>query len=136
MSADIAEGGCLCGAIRFRITGAPLATSLCHCQTCRHASGAPSVAWVVVRKTDLEIVKGQLRSFRSSPDVLRTFCADCGTPLTYQRADSPDSVDITTVTLDHPEQFPPSREIWIEHRLPWEALNADLRHYPRSSRDS
>lgn len=122
--------------VRYRITGDPLATSLCHCQSCRRASGAPSVAWVVMRQTDFALISGEPRSFQSSPEVIRTFCPNCGTPLTYQRADSPDSIDVTTVTLDHAEQFAPSREIWIEHRLPWEALNEDLRHYPRSSRES
>ena len=38
------EGGCLCGAIRYRVSGEPLARSLCHCRSCRLGAGAPSVA--------------------------------------------------------------------------------------------
>ena len=44
-----------------------------------------------------------------------------------------DTIDVTTATLDRPEQFPPTREIWIEHKVPWATLNPDLRHYPRTS---
>jgi hypothetical protein len=44
-----------------------------------------------------------------------------------------DTIDVTTATLDHPEQFPPTREIWIEHKVPWATLNPSLRHYPRTS---
>jgi hypothetical protein len=39
------QGGCLCNSIGYRLTGVPLAQSLCHCRSCRLASGAPSVAW-------------------------------------------------------------------------------------------
>lgn len=79
------------------------------------------------------MVSGSPRSFRSSPHVVRTFCGTCGTPLTYQRDDSPDTIDVTTATLDHPDRYPPAREIWIDHRIPWETLNPALRHYPKTS---
>ncbi|TMH05076.1 MAG: GFA family protein, partial [Betaproteobacteria bacterium] len=72
-------------------------------------------------------------AFRSSPPVLRTFCGKCGTPLTYQHDDSLSTIDVTTSTLDSPERFAPTREIWIEHKLSWEALNGSLEHFPRGS---
>jgi hypothetical protein len=65
--------------------------------------------------------------------VVRTFCRKCGTPLTYQHDESPDTIDITAATLDRPEAFPPTREVWLEHRLPWVPLNANLEHFPRGS---
>ena len=65
--------------------------------------------------------------------MFRTFCGKCGTPLTYQRAATPDKIDVTTVSLARPDDFAPTKEIWIEHKLAWESLNADLEHYPRSS---
>ena len=42
---DAHTGGCLCGAIRYRITGAPVEALYCHCRMCRRAHGAPVVAW-------------------------------------------------------------------------------------------
>jgi hypothetical protein len=127
------EGGCLCRAVRYRVTGESLARALCHCRTCRLASGAPSVAWVVFRASDFAFIAEQPTRFHSSPGVVRTFCGKCGTPLTYQRTSKPDTVDVTTVTLDRPDDFAPTKEIWIEHKLAWECLNATLEHYPRSS---
>ena len=130
------EGGCLCGAIRYRVTGEPWARSICHCRSCRLASGAPSVAWSVFRPEDFSFVRGEPVRFESSPKVIRTFCGKCGTPLTYQHAERPAAIDLTTATFDHPELFPPAVEIWIEHRIVWERVNEGIPQYPRSSLDS
>ncbi len=132
----VTEGGCLCKSIRYRISATPLAQSRCHCRSCRLASGAPSVAWFVLSCSDFTFVTGEPIRYRSSPPVVRSFCGKCGTPLTYQHDDSPDTIDVTTATLDLPEAFPPTREIWTEHMLAWEVLNEDLRHYPRGSSES
>jgi len=130
------EGGCLCGEVRYRISGTPRALSLCHCRTCRRAAGAPSVAWVVLNATDLVILQGMPSVFRSSPDVLRTFCGRCGTSLTYQRESQLASIDITTASLDEPDTFPPEREIWLSHKIDWERDNDSLRQYDESSKGS
>jgi hypothetical protein len=44
-----------------------------------------------------------------------------------------DTIDVTIATLDRPEQYPPTREIWIEHKVSWVTLNPNLRHYRRTS---
>jgi hypothetical protein len=116
------------------VDGEPLARSLCHCRSCRLASGAPSVAWAVLRSRDVTWLRGQPATYPSSPGVLRSFCPNCGTPLSYQRVSEPETLDITTATLDQPERFPPDREIWLEHRIAWATLNESISHYPRSSR--
>jgi hypothetical protein len=130
---ELMEGGCLCGAVRYRVSGEPIATSTCHCRTCRRAGGAPSVAWVVFRSANFAFIAGRPVSFRSSSPVVRTFCGKCGTPLTYQHDESQQTIDVTTASLDSPEQFPPMREIWLEHKLPWTPVNAALPHFLRGS---
>ena len=127
-------GGCLCGAIRYRITAAPIATTLCHCRSCRLASGAPAVAWVILPRDGLAIDRGEPVAFASSPGKLRTFCGRCGTSLTYRRDDRPDVIDVHTATLDDPGAFPPVREIWIEEKIPWMETNDRFTPYPRISK--
>ena len=127
------EGGCLCGAVRYRLAGAPLHSVICHCASCRKASAAPSVAWLTFRVENFQLLRGAPRSFRSSPGVLRTFCERCGTPLTYANERSADSIDVTTVSLDDPALFAPTKEGWLEDQLPWEASNAHLEPHPRGT---
>jgi hypothetical protein len=126
-------GGCFCGAIRYRVTGPAQSTSLCHCESCRRATGGPSLAWAIFAEDDVEIIEGTLAIYRSSPGVERGFCAACGTSLTYRRANRPGLFDVTTASLDDPEAFPPTKEIWTEERLSWEAANPDLPQFVQSS---
>jgi hypothetical protein len=128
-----AEGGCLCGAVRYRVTARPVVGTLCHCRTCRLACGAPSVAWTVFHSRHFAFITGEPSVFHSSPTVLRTFCGRCGTSLTYQRSTQAETIDITTATLDSPDDFAPTKEIWTEQKLGWESLNGNLAQYPRSS---
>jgi hypothetical protein len=133
MTTAPSEGGCLCGAIRYRASGEPRAKAICHCRTCRLATGAPSVAWVVWRASDFAFTRGQPTRFASSPGIERTFCGQCGTPLTYQRIAEPATIDVTTVTLDAANDFAPTKEIWTDHKLLWEPVNEAIPQFPGSS---
>ena len=134
MTNQVVEGGCLCGAVRYRFAGQPRALSLCHCRTCQRAAGAPSLAWVVLNSSDFAITRGTLAAFHSSPGIVRTFCNRCGTSLTYQREAESQTIDITTASLDAPNDFAPTLEIWLSHKLTWERANEQLTQYTESSR--
>jgi hypothetical protein len=127
------EGGCLCGAVRYQASAEALARTLCHCRSCRLASGGPSLAWAVFPSDAFGFTAGTPVRFASSPGVMRSFCGTCGTSLTWQHASRPESIDITSATLDDPDAFAPTKEIWVEHKLGWEALNPSIEHYARSS---
>ena len=120
------EGGCLCGAVRYRIQGTPLVSVTCHCRSCRRASGAAVVPWLHVTSESFSFVAGQPAGFNSSPSVTRTFCGRCGTPLTYWRSDYGATIDVTTCSLDDPDAYPPVAHVWTSHRLGWVKLADDL----------
>lgn len=121
------RGGCLCGAVRYTSLARPSCLTHCHCQSCRKASGAAFVSWFSVPAEDLHW-QGSPRFYASSAGVTRGFCPECGTTLSYQRAE--DEIDLTLATLDQPEAFPPvDHSFWCEH-LPW-ADPAVLQRLPR-----
>ncbi len=115
-------GGCYCGAIRFRATQTPRFQTNCHCANCRRAIGAQSVAWISVDLANFEWVKGTPKRFRTDTGAWRTFCDTCGTSLTYERDTRPGEIDITTGSLDRPEQFPPADDFFTDEKLPWVRL--------------
>lgn len=128
-----AEGGCLCGAVRYRVEGEATAQALCHCISCRRAAGGLSVAWAVFPEAAVVFTIGAPTPFESSPGVHRGFCARCGTSLTWARDDKPGQVDLTTASFDDPERFAPTKEIWVEGRPSWVTRHPDLPQYLRSS---
>jgi len=130
---QINQGGCLCSAIRFRISGEPVFSSICHCATCRRASAAPTVAWLTFDRGQIEILSGNPRTYRSSQGVARQFCGTCGSQLSYETIESPTTIDITTASLDNPNLFPPTMETWVEHRVSWQTADQRRTQYPRST---
>ena len=121
------EGGCLCGAVRYRVTGAPEASGVCHCRTCRKAASAPTLPFLVVPVVAFAVTRGTPAGYRSSPGVTRSFCARCGSPLTYRTETEPDRIDVMTCSLDDPEAFPPDFHVWVSHGLRWAAPAGDGR---------
>jgi hypothetical protein len=130
--ASTLEGGCLCGAVRYRTSGPPQSSSTCFCNSCRRASGASPVAWFVVPLDRFEWLQGRCGTYRSSPNVQRDFCERCGTPVAYRHDDDPQVIELTTCSLDDPSRMPPTHEIWHQDRIAWVASDPSLPHFDRS----
>ncbi|WP_066338683.1 GFA family protein [Azohydromonas lata] len=122
-------GGCLCGAVRYEAGGTPFNLTMCHCATCRRASGAPLVAWFSVPKHEFRLVQGTPARFSSSAQGMRSFCKDCGSALTFENSDLPEEIDVTICTLDQPEQCPPADHTWVSRQLPWISMDDGLPGY-------
>ena len=73
--ANTLEGGCQCGAVRYRITGAPVMAALCHCTMCRRANAAPAVAWAMVEEDRIAFSHAP-SVYESSPGARRGGGAD------------------------------------------------------------
>ena len=133
-------GGCLCGAVRYRVTGPSVWTAVCYCESCTRAAGAPALAWAGFEKSRFEMLEGGLATHESSPGVLRGFCARCGTTLTYQKNPAvlngaQDDVYVTTRSLDDPGAYPPDEHVYYGERAPWLHVVDDLPHHEGVSRE-
>jgi len=129
MDEQIAEGGCLCGAVRYRVIGVPLSSGIWHCRSCRRISAAPMLPYITLPIDRFSFTLGRAADFKSSAPVTRSFCARCGTSLTYRHADYADRIDVMTCTLDDPDRFPPTLHIWISHRPSWSKIADGLPAY-------
>jgi hypothetical protein len=79
--------------------------------------GATPVPWGTFAAQQFAV--SGLAEFRSSPKVIRGFCADCGTSITYRHDKRPNEIDVTLVTLDEPGLLLPEIHIWVQDKLSW-----------------
>ena len=129
-----ATGRCLCGAIRYEYSAAPIWVTHCHCESCRRQTSSPVTTFIVLPKASLRFTQGQPKEYASSPGVARSFCADCGSPIYYRVDDRPDAIDLYACTLDDPSGVAPQFHVHSLEQLPWLELVDDLPRYPGSSR--
>lgn len=130
-------GGCLCGAVRYRLAAAPDEVCHCHCRLCQRSSGAPVVTWLTVPRAALHWVAAPPRERRSSPRAVRGFCGECGTALTFVADARPGQVDVTAASLDEPGAVAPGWHIWTASAVPWLRLDDDLpRHEGAAAGDA
>jgi hypothetical protein len=73
------EGSCFCGAVHFKVTGAPVAMGYCHCSSCRHWSAGPVNAFSLWRPEALSVTKGtdQIGTYNKTPGSSRKWCKSC-----------------------------------------------------------
>ena len=124
------QGGCLCGAVRYRLASEPFEAGYCHCAICRRSTGAPVVAFGTVPFDDFQVTGNPCRR-RSSDFGERWFCRDCGTPLAMLVTHQPDTIDFTIATLDRPEAAIPEFHIWTQSRIAWFDTRDDLPRHRR-----
>ena len=78
---ELYSGGCVCGAIRYRVLGPPAMVTYCHCDDCRKNSGSIVSVLAGFQQAGFELERGNPTSFEATPTVKRSFCKSCGTPL-------------------------------------------------------
>ena len=117
------EGGCLCGRVRIVATGQPYRVGLCHCMDCRKHHGALFHASAIF-PADAVTIKGETREYKG-----RNFCPNCSSSV-FGR--SGDEVEINLGSLDAPDQFTPTYELWTIRRESWLPESPLQKRYERN----
>jgi hypothetical protein len=104
------KGGCLCGKLRIEAEGEPLRVGLCHCLDCRKHHGALFHASAIFPAERVQVT-GETAAYRG-----RHFCPACGSSV-YSR--SGDEIEVHLGTLDEPDMFVPTYELWTIRRESW-----------------
>jgi len=119
---DQVTGGCLCGGVRFVVSGQPFRVGLCHCLDCRKHHGALFHASAIFPETAVSIA-GETHAFRG-----RHFCPNCGSSVFARTGDE---VEISLGALDAIDQFRPTYELWAIRRESWLPPFPLAHHYER-----
>ena len=113
------KGRCFCGQIRFEVDAPISACVNCHCESCRRQCSAPMTTYIGVPDGQWRWTSGSPRIFRSSPGVERSFCGNCGTPLSFRSANMSGVMHLYAAALDDPESVQPTLHVASEEKLGW-----------------
>ena len=132
------EGGCVCGAVRYRARGKPAVTSACHCMFCQRRTGSAFATMAYFDEANVGIMKGQVteyehRSDESSRWLRMQFCPRCGTTVTHAVEARPGMRAVALGTLDDPDSLRIERHIWLRSKRPWVLIPADVATFPQRS---
>jgi hypothetical protein len=132
------EGGCLCGAVRYRVKAEPVRSSACHCTYCQRRSGSAFGLGAYFRDEDVEFLQGERKSYQYRSDEsgrwLRTeFCASCGGTVTWTAEVFPGLRAIAGGSFDDPRWLRPERFVWMRSSHPWIIPPAGMPVFQESS---
>ncbi len=113
------SGGCLCGAVRFRVTARPFAAYYCHCTMCQRNGGGPFMVGATVPIEAFAFTKGEPKVYESSPGFVRLSCDECGSALGFQAKDNPKLADFCLGSLDDPNAIKPEFHMFTSTQVSW-----------------
>jgi hypothetical protein len=113
-------GGCLCGGVRYRVTGPLRDVKVCHCSACRRSHGGPA-AYAACPRERLTLTEQRSLRWHEHAAARRGFCAECGGRLFWSRTDR-DTISIAAGTLDDPTGLRTMEHIFTHDAADWEEL--------------
>ena len=131
MSEEKMEGGCLCGAIRYSVSGAPFAAEYCHCRMCQKSAGAVVANWMDFQIDQVTWTSGKPTEYESSEFVRRGFFAKCGSTLSFRHTRYPNYLTLAIASLDDPNLVKPTYHIYVESQVDWFKVDDDCKRFPQ-----
>ena len=129
------EGGCACGAVRYRMTTKPIFVHCCHCRWCQRESGAAFALNALIEADRVVLLKGEPERVAtpSASGKGQTFarCPDCRVALWSNYAGAGEAVRFVRVgTLDQPDRLPPDIQIYTASKQPWVVIPEGVPSFP------
>jgi len=130
------EGGCTCGAVRYRMTAAPLFVHCCHCTWCQRETGSAFAVNALIESERVELLHGEVvvvdTPSNSGKGQRITRCPDCQVAVWSCYAGAGDKMYFVRAgTLDRPQLVPPDIHIFTESKLSWVELAPGTPVVPR-----
>ena len=129
------EGGCLCGAVRYRAGGEALAQVHCHCRDCQRSTGGGGATIIGLSEDIFELI-GELKYFTvegsSGGQVHRGFCADCGSPILSRVDAMAGLVWVKAGSLDDSGWVSPQARLWTCTSPQWALIDASIPSFERT----
>ena len=116
------EGGCECGAVRYRLMSEPMFVNCCHCRQCQKLGGSAFALNGMIEADRVEVLAAGPDGGREDEAGVRR-CRHCKTLLWATHRDFGDRILFLRLgTLDEAELFPPHAHFFVRSKHPWIAV--------------
>lgn len=119
------EGGCACGAVRYRLASEPMFVHCCHCLNCQRQTGSAFVINMLIETDRVELLAGAPHTVdapRDDGSAQRIYrCPSCQVAV-YSEYGWPEVTFVRAGTLDDPGAVAPGIHIFTRSKLPWVRL--------------
>ena len=126
-------GGCLCGQVRYAVTGEPAFSGLCHCRNCQRYTGSAFEPFIAFPAASLSMT-GEFKTYEHTGDsgrpVHRRFCPNCGSGVINVDI-LHDLMLVLAGTLDDPTVFAPTMELFCGSAQPWMQTGGERKRFPK-----
>jgi hypothetical protein len=124
------DGGCACGAVRYRLTSRPMIVHCCHCRDCQRQTGGGFAVNALIETDRIEMLCGAPAAVSMPTDSGRPHdihrCETCQTALWSDYGRRPGMRFVRATTLDDRAALAPDVHIFTRSKLPWVGLPADV----------
>ena len=124
-----ASGHCLCGAVQFTVSSAPILTGQCHCEHCQRASGTGHMSLAFFPEAAVKIT-GETRHYASPTDTgstnTRYFCPVCGSRLFGQTTMRPGVLGVAVGAFEKHDWYKPDRIVYNRNKPVWDFMDPSL----------
>lgn len=132
------EGGCVCKAIRYRVKGTPIFTSVCHCTFCQRRTGSAFGIGAYFKEEDVQFVHGRLNAYEHRSDesnrwLRMEFCPTCGTTVSWTVQVRPGLRAIAAGTFDDASWLKVDRHAWVRSARSWTIVPSDVERFEEGS---
>jgi hypothetical protein len=120
---EVQEGGCLCGAVRYRVMNQPVRASICHCRNCQRRTGSAFGIGAYFKEADVDM-RGELSTYEYRSDesgrwLRMQFCPACGNTVTWTAEALAGVRAIAGGSLDDPNWLKIDRHGWTRSKQKW-----------------
>ena len=131
---EILSGGCLCGGVRYRITGPRRDIINCHCENCRRTHGHIA-AYTSVQQSDLVLDSQQTLQWYhdESPNTYRGFCNRCGASLFWDARDGRKKMSVAAGSLDDSDKLKTIGHVYVSEAGKYYDINDELPRFETSN---
>ena len=126
------RGGCLCGGVRFEVTGPFIRANHCHCSRCRRHSGTFGLTQGRVWREQFRLLQGEelIRVYGKGEGAVKVFCSVCGSSLFGGTWPDGRQVSIRLGAIDGDPGIRPQFHTHVDSRASWDVIADALPQYP------